>query len=81
MHESYEKVMADPNNLMRPWTFDPVRSKTLEWGEDALAHLPPCPVCGGKVEFRNGRELLVCTSCGLESATGPTAAARGESVA
>jgi len=71
MHESYEKVMSDPNNLMRPWTFDPIRSKTLDWDERAESLLPPCPVCGGKVEFRNNRELLVCTQCGLESPTGP----------
>jgi len=26
MHESFDRIMADPQNLMRPWALDPARS-------------------------------------------------------
>jgi flavin-dependent dehydrogenase len=71
MHESYDKVMADPNNLMRPWTFDPQRSGSIDFTDVAEELLPPCPVCGGAVRFGDARATVVCQGCGLVSPTGP----------
>jgi 1H-pyrrole-2-carbonyl-[peptidyl-carrier protein] chlorinase len=68
MDRSYETVMADPNNLMRPWSFDDILRKTLEWkeGEEPEARFLPCPACGGQVRLDVERELLVCRNCGRE---------------
>jgi hypothetical protein len=55
---------------MRPWSFDDLLRKTLEWNEgeeeDESARILPCPTCGGRVRFDIERELMVCTRCGSE---------------
>jgi hypothetical protein len=69
MHRSYETVMADPNNLLRPWSFDEMLRQNVEWhdsGGEAGPRFLPCPMCGGKVRLDPKRELLVCTSCGRD---------------
>ncbi len=67
MHESYERVTADPNNLLRPWSFDDILRKNVEWNpEEEAARFLPCPTCGGRVNLDLTREVLVCASCGAE---------------
>ncbi len=69
MEESYQKVMSDPNNLLRPWSFDALLREHTEWHEDEEEEGPrfrPCPTCGGRVRFDRSKEALVCTNCGLE---------------
>jgi len=55
MHESYRKVMASPNNLMRPWVMDPEKSGFITCPE-CLALAPKAP---------DGRRY-VCGRCGHE---------------
>src|SRR3989442_5211294 len=69
MNESYRRVMADPNNLLRPGSFDEILRKTTEWkAEDDAPSFLPCPSCGGRVRLDRERELLVGTKCGQEMA-------------
>jgi flavin-dependent dehydrogenase len=65
MNASYERVMADPNNLLRPWSFDEMLRNHTQWlgGE---AQFLPCPTCGGTVRLDADRNLLVCTRCGTD---------------
>jgi flavin-dependent dehydrogenase len=69
MNESYDRVMKDPNNLLRPWSFDDILRKGTEWSPDedeARPRFLPCPTCGGEVRHDAERNLLVCTNCGLD---------------
>jgi flavin-dependent dehydrogenase len=68
MNESYERVMADPNNLLRPWSFDDLLVKSKQWSADdeARPHFLPCPTCGGRVDLQAERGVLVCSRCGLD---------------
>jgi flavin-dependent dehydrogenase len=68
MNESYERVMADPNNLLRPWSFDDMLRQSTEWNpdEDASAPALSCPTCGGRVAMNAERDTLICTVCGLD---------------
>jgi 1H-pyrrole-2-carbonyl-[peptidyl-carrier protein] chlorinase len=80
MHDSYEKVMADPENLLRPWVFDEMLRKTAEWSpEEGIGGpvLPPCPTCGGRVRLEADRGALVCTECGLEAPVSAAVAPKG----
>jgi 1H-pyrrole-2-carbonyl-[peptidyl-carrier protein] chlorinase len=63
MQESYEKVMASPRNLLRPWAMDPVRDRTLT-----------CPTCLGVADYVADEEAFVCRRCGARA---PTAALAG----
>src|SRR5262249_6075268 len=52
MNESYQRVMADPNNLLRPWSFDDMLRQSTEWSpesDDASGPSLACPTCGGRV--------------------------------
>jgi len=63
MNESYERVMADPNNLLRPWSFDQRLREFAVW-QGGEGQFLPCPTCGGRVRLDPEAELLVCTKCG-----------------
>src|SRR5207249_4680157 len=68
MDESYQKVMSDPNNLLRPWNLNTLLREHTEWreGEEEGSRFRPCPTCGSRVRLDREREALVCTGCGLE---------------
>jgi flavin-dependent dehydrogenase len=59
MQESYEKVMAAPGNLMRPWAMDPEKDGTLT-----------CPSCLGVADFRPDEHVFECRRCGQRSGAG-----------
>jgi flavin-dependent dehydrogenase len=52
MQASYEKAVADPGNLLRPWAMDPEK-----------ADLPRCPHCLGVVDFVSSEKLFICRKC------------------
>jgi flavin-dependent dehydrogenase len=56
MQASYEKVMATPHNLMRPWAMDPDKDGTLT-----------CPSCLGVADFWPEEEAFVCRRCGSKA--------------
>jgi flavin-dependent dehydrogenase len=56
MQQSYELVMREPANLLRPWAMDPERDHTIT-----------CPICLGVADYRIDREAYVCRKCGSES--------------
>src|SRR5205823_3630811 len=60
MQESYEKALADPNNLLRPWALDPGK-----------ADLPRCPTCLGVVDFVARERAFVCRKCGARRESAP----------
>ena len=69
MNETYERVMADPNNLLRPWSFDDILRKSAEYNadeEEVGFRFLPCTTCGGRVDMDVERAILVCTKCGTE---------------
>lgn len=51
MNASYERVMADPRNLLRPWQMLP---------ESAVS----CPRCLGVADFIAEEKLFACRKCG-----------------
>lgn len=66
MQESYEKVMATPGNLLRPWAMDPEGDHTLT-----------CPTCLGVADHWEKEQAYVCRRCGSKadaSGTAPTSA-------
>ena len=56
MRESYERVMSDPSNLMRPWAMDPEKDGSIS-----------CPTCLGVADYVAERKVFVCRKCGNES--------------
>jgi flavin-dependent dehydrogenase len=64
MQESYEKVMASPGNLLRPWAMDPQRDGTIT-----------CPSCLGVADLWPDDGEFVCRRCGAR--TPAAAAVRG----
>jgi FADH2 O2-dependent halogenase len=56
MQESYERVLSDPKNVMRPWAMDPERDRTLT-----------CPTCLGVADYRSDDEAFVCRRCGARA--------------
>jgi hypothetical protein len=56
MQESYEKVMATPGNLLRPWAMDPERDHTLT-----------CPTCLGVADYWEEEQAYVCRRCGSKA--------------
>jgi FADH2 O2-dependent halogenase len=55
MHESYEKIMKDPNNMMRPWAMHP---------RNAIS----CPTCLGVADHVPDEKMFRCRKCGAELA-------------
>jgi FADH2 O2-dependent halogenase len=70
MQESYESVMANPRNLMRPWAMDPERDGTIT-----------CPICLGVADFVPEPELFRCRRCGAETAAPEGFALHGRGLA
>jgi hypothetical protein len=56
MQESYEAVMADPRNLLRPWAMDPEKDGTIT-----------CPRCLGVADLLAREEAFVCRRCGAST--------------
>jgi FADH2 O2-dependent halogenase len=54
MHDSYERVMADPNNLLRPWSMLPQNGVS-------------CPRCLGVADFVSEENIFRCRKCGEET--------------
>jgi hypothetical protein len=52
MQESYENVMKQPGNLMRPWLMDPERDGSIT-----------CPTCLGVGDYVPEEEAFVCRRC------------------
>ena len=59
MQVSYEKVMASPGNLMRPWAMDPEKDGSLT-----------CPTCLGVADYRAEEEIYLCRRCGSKAPAG-----------
>jgi ribosomal protein L37AE/L43A len=53
MQASYDKVMATPGSLMRPWAMDPEKDGTLT-----------CPSCLGVADYWAEEDAFVCRRCG-----------------
>jgi flavin-dependent dehydrogenase len=53
MHDSYEKAVADPTNLLRPWAMDPEKADN-----------PRCQYCLGVVDYLRKESIFVCRKCG-----------------
>ncbi|MGQ0669854.1 MAG: NAD(P)/FAD-dependent oxidoreductase [Actinomycetota bacterium] len=56
MRHSYETVMANPRNLMRPWAMDPDKDGTIS-----------CPVCLGAADYVADDKVFQCRKCGSRS--------------
>ena len=56
MQESYERVMHDPSNILRPWAMDPEKDHTLT-----------CPKCLGVADYWPEEEAFVCRRCGAKA--------------
>ncbi len=56
MEESYQRVMKDPNNILRPWAMDPEKDHTLT-----------CPTCLGVADYWPDEEAFVCRRCGSKA--------------
>jgi 1H-pyrrole-2-carbonyl-[peptidyl-carrier protein] chlorinase len=53
MEESYDRVLSNPQNLLRPWAMDPHKDHTLT-----------CPTCLGVADYDAHEEAFVCRRCG-----------------
>jgi FADH2 O2-dependent halogenase len=53
MQLAYERVLAQPDNLLRPWAMDPERDRTLT-----------CPSCLGVADYWADAGAFVCRRCG-----------------
>jgi 1H-pyrrole-2-carbonyl-[peptidyl-carrier protein] chlorinase len=53
MEESYERVLGNADNLLRPWAMDPQKDHTLT-----------CPTCLGVADYDPHEEAFVCRRCG-----------------
>jgi flavin-dependent dehydrogenase len=63
MNVSYEKAVANPGNLLRPWAMDPEK-----------ADLPRCPHCLGVVDHVRRESALICRKCGARQIVDPSLA-------
>jgi FADH2 O2-dependent halogenase len=59
MEEAYQRVLAQPDNLLRPWAMDPEKDGTLT-----------CPACLGIADYRAEEEAFVCRRCGERQPAG-----------
>lgn len=67
MHTSYEQIMGNPTNLLRPWMMDPVMNHTLT-----------CPTCLGVADYWPEEEAYVCRKCGSKAAAPRPVSLSGE---
>jgi 1H-pyrrole-2-carbonyl-[peptidyl-carrier protein] chlorinase len=56
MQESYERVLSQPDNILRPWAMDPEKERTLT-----------CPTCLGVADYWPEEEAFVCRRCGARA--------------
>ena len=52
MQTSYERVISDPTNILRPWAMDPEKDNTLT-----------CPMCLGVADYLPEEEVFACRRC------------------
>jgi hypothetical protein len=57
MQQTYENVMNDPGNLLRPWIMDP-----------EMNHSITCPTCLGVADFVAEENAFICRRCGNRAA-------------
>lgn len=60
MQHSYEVVMQDPKNLLRPWAMDPDLNGTIT-----------CPKCLGVASYQPARQQFVCRRCDTRTPAPP----------
>ncbi|MGH2723343.1 MAG: NAD(P)/FAD-dependent oxidoreductase [Actinomycetota bacterium] len=65
MQESYEQVMKNPSNLLRPWAMDPEKDGSLT-----------CPTCLGVADFWPEEDAFVCRRCDARTPAPPGFAGR-----
>ncbi|MGH2701163.1 MAG: NAD(P)/FAD-dependent oxidoreductase [Actinomycetota bacterium] len=65
MQETYEQVVDDPSNLLRPWVMDP-----------AIAGSISCPTCLGVADYDAHEQSFSCRKCGQSTRAGSLAAER-----
>jgi flavin-dependent dehydrogenase len=56
MEDAYQKVMHDPQSLLRPWAMDPERDHSLT-----------CPTCLGVADYFDEDQAFVCRRCGART--------------
>jgi flavin-dependent dehydrogenase len=56
MQVTYESVMRDPGNLLRPWAMDPEMNHTIT-----------CPTCIGVADYVPEEQAYVCRRCGSKA--------------
>jgi rubredoxin len=60
MKDTFEKVMANPDNLLRPYAmFRELQQSSV------------CPECLGAVDYQSPEEIYVCRRCGARRETHP----------
>jgi 1H-pyrrole-2-carbonyl-[peptidyl-carrier protein] chlorinase len=69
MNRSYESILQDPENLLRPWSMDPEKDHSLT-----------CPTCLGVADYVPDEGAFVCRKCGA-STRAPMASVTGGSPA
>jgi hypothetical protein len=69
MQETYEIVMKDPQNILRPWAMDPEKDGSLT-----------CPTCLGVADYVEAIHTFRCRRCGAETAA-PGLSANGGATA
>jgi FADH2 O2-dependent halogenase len=52
MQEAYERVLAQPGSVLRPWAMDPEKDHTLT-----------CPICLGVADYVVAEKAFVCRRC------------------
>ncbi|TMK96203.1 MAG: NAD(P)/FAD-dependent oxidoreductase [Actinobacteria bacterium] len=56
MQASFDRVMTDPESLLRPWAMDPEKDRTLT-----------CPTCLGVADYWEDEQAFVCRRCGART--------------
>jgi flavin-dependent dehydrogenase len=56
MNESYEHILQDPGNLLRPWIMDPQKEHSLT-----------CPTCLGVADYVPEESEFLCRKCGAST--------------
>jgi hypothetical protein len=56
MNETYDRVLQDPNNLLRPWIMDPQKDHSLT-----------CPTCLGVADYVPEEAAFLCRKYGAST--------------